>query len=375
MTRILVWSEYLWPISGGAELATWLLSRSLQACGHDVEVVTSRMYNAPEDEVVDGLQIRRVLLPPTATADQVETVAAGLARTRRIIARFQPELMLLSEPLALLMYYVGTRKDFPVTTMFSIHAHLEDEWTPTRLTGRIVRASDYVTSCSAVLLESARKAMPEIAAKSQAIVNALPLPGLTPAPLPLDAPRFLCIGKMIESKNYATAIRAFARIAAAYPAARLVMTGDGAQRALLHTLVDSLGIADRVDFTGWIPQDEVYAAMNRVTAILVPSLSEGMGLVALQGMQMGRPVIASAVDGLLELVVDGETGYLAPPGDDAALAERMARLLDNPEATLAMGQAARRRATADFVYEPYVEKYDRLVRRLVEARSFRAGYA
>lgn len=124
---------------------------------------------------------------------------------------------------------------------------------------------------------------------------------------------------------------------------RLLVAGDGEHRPALETRVVEMGLADRVRFLGRCEAARVRALLGRARALVVPSIYEGMPLVVLEAMEAGLPVVASRVSGIPEVVVDGETGWLVPPEDPAALAAALAELTADPEETRRRGAAGRRR--------------------------------
>jgi glycogen(starch) synthase len=120
-----------------------------------------------------------------------------------------------------------------------------------------------------------------------------------------------------------------------------------------------------VDFLGWVHPDRVLALMNDSTMVLMPSrVPEGFGLVALQAAQMNRPVVASGVGGVMEVVVHEETGLLVEPADEGALAGAIIALLGDPARAERLGRAGRRRAETELGWERHVDAYDALLRRL-----------
>lgn len=125
--------------------------------------------------------------------------------------------------------------------------------------------------------------------------------------------------------------------------AKFVVAGDGPMRMHLEQLARSYGLGDKVLFTGRIPDDALYRAMKLADIVVVPSRYEPFGIVALEAMAAAKPVIASRVGGLSEIVVDGETGILVPPEDPGALASAIESLLSNPELAREMGARGRRR--------------------------------
>lgn len=124
---------------------------------------------------------------------------------------------------------------------------------------------------------------------------------------------------------------------------RLLLGGDGPQRERLAA--EAAGL-ERVTLTGFVP--DVAAFMGKIGLFVLPSRSEGLGLVLVEAMAAGRPVVATRVGGVPEVVADGETGLLVPPEDSGALAAAVRRLLENPDLADRMGAAGRGRAEALF---------------------------
>src|SRR5207302_2739499 len=138
------------------------------------------------------------------------------------------------------------------------------------------------------------------------------------------------------------------------PAVHAVLAGEdietgGAFRRELERDAERLGVADRVVFAGFRPA--VAAELGEVDALVLPSSIEGLPVVVLEAMKQAKPVIATPVGGTPELVVDGVTGTLVPPGDTAALADALAWLVDHPEPAARMGEAGRRRVAERFSEE------------------------
>jgi glycogen(starch) synthase len=155
----------------------------------------------------------------------------------------------------------------------------------------------------------------------------------------------------------------------------LIIAGDGALRAELQQQAADLGIASAVDFLGWVPPENVPALINTSTIVLVPSRQEALGLVALEAAAMARPIVATRVGGLPEVVVHEETGLLVEPENTGALAEAVCFLLENREAAVRMGQAARARAQAVFNWKRHVDAYDELYQQLAHKSQQPAGEA
>jgi glycosyltransferase involved in cell wall biosynthesis len=186
------------------------------------------------------------------------------------------------------------------------------------------------------------------------------------APYAGTEPRLLCIGRLIPIKGHLVLLRALAQARTQVPAVRLDVAGRGPLEPALKAYVRELDLEDAVRFLGFI--SPVQSAIENAAIVVVPSLGEGFGMVALEAMERGRPVIASAVGGLPEIVADGETGLVVPPADAEALAEAMVALAEAPMRAAAMGRAGRDRALADFSPKRCVERIEQLyVRELAPA--------
>ncbi len=158
----------------------------------------------------------------------------------------------------------------------------------------------------------------------------------------------LFVGRLRIRKGVEVLLEALARPLLAERGARLLVAGEGEHRARLERRTRELGLGGRVRFLGRRGAGEVRRLLAGARALVVPSIYEGMPLVVLEAMEAGRPVVASAVSGIPEVVLDGETGWLVPPEDPAALATALAAALADPEEAARRGAAGRRRLEADF---------------------------
>jgi glycosyltransferase involved in cell wall biosynthesis len=179
-------------------------------------------------------------------------------------------------------------------------------------------------------------------------------------------PRLLCVGRLIPIKGHIVLLRAFAEARRELPALRLDIAGRGPLEPALRALARELGVADAVRFLGHVAP--IQGAIEDSAVIVVPSMGEGFGMVALEAMERSRPVIAAAIGGLGELVVQGETGLLVEPGVAAPLARAIVELAGDLERAAEMGRAGRRRALAEFLESRCVERTEELYERALRAR-------
>jgi glycosyltransferase involved in cell wall biosynthesis len=187
-----------------------------------------------------------------------------------------------------------------------------------------------------------------------------------PAPYGGETPRFLCIGRLIPIKGHIVLLRAFAAALEQEPRLDLDIAGRGPLDHGLKAFARELGIADRVHFLGQVVPPQ--KAIERASAVVVPSLGEGFGMVALEAMERARPVIAARIGGLEDIVRDGETGYLVPSVDPQALTEAMLRLARDPALARRMGEAGRARMLERFPEERCTDRTEMLYRSWLDGR-------
>ncbi|HYL79884.1 MAG TPA: glycosyltransferase [Candidatus Acidoferrum sp.] len=146
----------------------------------------------------------------------------------------------------------------------------------------------------------------------------------------------------------------------------MLLVGRGPEEASLRSCASSLGVAARVEFVG--EQGDVVPYLHRMDVYVQSSVAEGMPNSVLEAMACGLPVVATSVGGTLELVLDGETGLLVPPGDPAALADAMLKLLEARELAEALGRAGRARVESHFGEGLMLRRMEELLDRLVKGR-------
>ena len=169
-------------------------------------------------------------------------------------------------------------------------------------------------------------------------------------------PTLLFVGRLDAIKGLPILIDAVAALRPSHPALRLVMVGDGPHRARLAEQAAALGISEAVTITGYLSQSEVAGHMAEADILVLPSFAEGVPVVLMEAMAARLPVIASRVAGVPELVEDGESGFLVPPGDMFTLAARIDTLLADPDLRRAMGESGRKKVVAEYDVAREAEK-------------------
>jgi glycosyltransferase involved in cell wall biosynthesis len=173
------------------------------------------------------------------------------------------------------------------------------------------------------------------------------------AGIPADAPLVLAVGRLIAQKDHATLLRAFARVRVTHAEARLAILGWGPLEDELRSLAGGLGLGDAVFLPGrveprdWLARADVFAHTSRW---------EGFGIVLLEAMLAGLPVVATRASAIPEIVIDGETGLLVSPGDVDGVAAALATLLADDALRRRLGEAGTKRARTEFSVAAMVDR-------------------
>jgi glycosyltransferase involved in cell wall biosynthesis len=159
-------------------------------------------------------------------------------------------------------------------------------------------------------------------------------------------------------------LRAVARLKANHPAVKLTIAGDGPDRQRLVEMAGELGITENVAFLGYQTQRQVRELLAQTDAFVLASFAEGVPVVLMEAMAAGVPVVATRIAGIPELVDDGVSGFLVPPGDPKTLADRVDQLLRDPGLRASLGAKGRQKVEREF---DLAVEADKLCRILTEA--------
>lgn len=340
--------------------------------GHEVHVVTNSLGGKEAETIMDGVRVHRIHFPPppkppdeTSAVIQfnvllvqkvVELLAIGLA----------PEVIHVHDWLTALAGRAA--KHLCIEALFTVTIH---DTVHGKHFGQLTPPNQYVSFLERFIGAEADLTICCSDHVRQELVQEYQVPSQRIAIIPcgVDAERFdvdadltafrqllgeapdkivLYVGRLDREKGIAHLLEAMARVLLAVPQGRLVIAGKGVLQEELAATARSLQIDDRVTFMGYV-QDEPLAALYRCADVLaVPSLYEPFGIVALEGMVCGKPVVASEVGGLTEIVVEGQTGLRVAPANASALARAITHLLSDEQAAARMGAAGRQRAEHEY---------------------------
>jgi glycosyltransferase involved in cell wall biosynthesis len=171
-----------------------------------------------------------------------------------------------------------------------------------------------------------------------------------------------------EGKGHVTFLRAASEILKVIPSVRFCLVGSGPLEPMIRECAYELGIADQVEFWGHMEGEALRSALRQFRVSVLTSKSEGLPNVVLESMAAGRPVVATAVGGTLEIIEDSVTGFLVPAEDPVTMAERLVCLLKKPSLAWAMGKQGRQKVEREFTLERMVDQFQRLYRDLYRAK-------
>jgi len=355
---------------GGAERQAVTLAERMMARGHAVSLIVLRGRQPHEWPTTLDLIRLDVHKDPAS-------LMAGLVKARRFLRVFQPELI-HSHTYPANMAARLLKISFPAAAVLStIHSVYEGPWPRMlayRLTDSFSRRTTTVSQAGAARYVRL-KAIP--AHKCSVVTNGVDTVEFAPSPERRACFRaemgvnnefvWLAVGRIVPAKDYPNLIRAFSRVHAAIPAARLWVAGEAPATglALIQALTVELGVEASVQWLGL--RRDMAALLDAADAFVSASAWEGMPLAVGEAMAMEKPVVATDVGGVRELV--GECGVMVPAKAPAALAQAMLALMrDTPQARGSLGRAARERIQKQFSFDAKADEWESLYRKML-ARS------
>jgi phosphatidylinositol alpha-mannosyltransferase len=341
--RIALACPYAWDDPGGVQVHVRELATFLLAEGHDVEVLAPVRRRASEPWVrAIG---RPVDIPYNASIAPIDPRPWSWLRVRDSLRAFGPDVVHVHEPFTpstSMWATLATRS--PVVATFHSGAQrskLYDVSAPAlRRFARRIRVRVAVSAAAE------RSASSRIGGSFEIVPNGVDVVRFSNAePANLgEGTKLLFVGRLDERKGFPTAVRAFARLAADRPDLRLVVAGDGPERSAVDIL--SPDARSRVHMLGTVPNVDLppfEAACDLYLGTAVGG--ESFGVVLVEAMAAGLPIVASDIPGYDEVLTDGAEGLLVPPRDPGAVAGAVARILDDPRTAGRMAKAGRERAS------------------------------
>jgi glycosyltransferase involved in cell wall biosynthesis len=381
--RLLIVNYEYPPLGGGGGVATRDIAEALaREGGHEVHVLTSGAPGLEPEEVVGGVRLFRAPVPgrdARSTASILSMLAfwpVGVRHGRALLARERPYDVLntwFAVPSGPTGVHLARRAGLPhVLTMAGGDIYDPSKWyTPDKnpVLGQavrwVLRSADAHVAVSSDLARRARELY-----GFHRPVEVIPLGSEAPDFPPADraalglAPGLtyvVTVGRLVRRKNLPVLVEAVAALGR--PDVHLLVVGDGPEQGALEALARERGLAGRVQFRGFVPQAEKYQLLANADLFALPSLHEAFGLVYLEAMHCGLPVVAAKPGGQEDYLEEGVTGFLLPPDDREGLTRALRRLVEDPALRARMGAVNRERArgfTATAAARRYAALFERL---------------
>lgn len=354
-----------YPHIGGVEHVTDRLARGLEKRGVSVVVVTNQEpRDLPSHEMYDGLEVVRIRF--RVPHSSVRGMGGWLAlshRSRRRMVEVASDVDVINvhcvSTNAPYSVRVARARDLPLVV--STHGEVSGDATGLYQRDRaairrwksVVGCADLVTAPSRYTLDEAEAFLGHQFDKSEVIRNGVDLDLFAGERTSSVVPYVLAVGRLVRNKGFGLLVASWHRLPGT---ARLVIVGEGPERSELERLRSASPSADRIDLVGAKSQTEVASLMRGARALVLASQQEALGLVLLEAMAAGTPVVAARVGGVPEIVDDGATGLLFESGDADGLIAGLTAIISAP--TEAARRAARAREfVSQFGWDAIVDAY------------------
>jgi len=363
------------------------LAVALAGEGVTVRVVAPAAEGVPEADEIEGIRVERFRYAPrrferlaytgnmandvasswTAKLALVGFLGSDFARAVRVRRNFEPELLHAHWwfPNGVVGTWIGGLAHIPlVTTLHGTDVRLARTVGVAKpLFSHVLKHSAAVTTVSRWLRDETEALVPGIKAM------VAPMPVSTDMFEPSDrrdGARLLFVGRLNDQKGLEHLLHA---TAAMKRPAQLDVVGDGPGRATLEQLARNLGVDSRITWHGQLPQSALPALYQRAGAVVVPSVDEGLGLVAVEALLCETPVVAFDSGGLRDVIQHDKTGLLVKPGDRAALAAALDDLLSGDGHGRQLGRAGRLYALSAFAPESAARRYAEIYKQVLGANA------
>jgi glycosyltransferase involved in cell wall biosynthesis len=373
--RILVLIHEFPPVGGGGGRAAYDICKQLVRRGHQVLVLTAHLKGLPLRERVDGIQVVRI--PSLRTASYSASVPAmaayillGLWHGLAHIRRFRPDLLHVhfALPAGALGWALSALTGIP----YVLTAHLgdvpggvpekTDHWFRYLLpfTPPIWKKASRVTAVSHYTRQLALRCYP---VEIGVIYNGVEAPAARPvARQPGSIPQIAFAGRFVSQKDPLLIVRTLSALRDLDW--RCVLLGDGELFEAVEQSIHAAGLEGRFTLTGWVTPEEVLAWFAKSDILFMPSLSEGLPVVGVQALANGLAVVASHIGGFLDIVEEGQNGFLKQPGDQAGFAEALRKLLTDA-ALLRQFQEASLRKASQFDITRIAAQYETIFKEVI----------
>ena len=377
--KIALFPSAFYPNLGGVEELTRQLAHALTRRAHQISIVTQRWpRDLPAHEEFEGLRLHRVAFARAPQGFGLRDLKArarwntrrreAQRQTARIVAESGAELIHIQCAGPNAYYALGAARELKLPLILSAQGELTMDATGLYRQASWMRAvlreilaeATHVTACSRDALNDVETFAADIAlaGRSRVIYNGIALRDFAQT---LEAhrharPYVFAMGRFVRQKGFDVLIEAWKR--AELGELDLIIAGEGPEREALH---EQARAVQNVHFWGRADRADVVRLLRGCAWFVLPSRIEPQGIVNLEAMAAGRAIVAARTGGVPEIVLDGQTGVLVPPGDAAALARALQEMASAPHRRAALGAAGLQRAQ-QFDWDVLAAQYEEIYR-------------
>jgi glycosyltransferase involved in cell wall biosynthesis len=376
------------PVTGGGEQGAFELARILVKGGHEVHVATTHFEGLRKSEVMDGVRVHRIIgnpfLGPYTNPQRSNKLASSMALKYFMIMSMPKLLKLIKEerfdvinphfilPAGLPATDAGFFTSTPVVTTL-VGGDLYTPGEPSFMTLFRKLATPFYrfvfshSTLTAISTDTANRARGFGCKKK---IRVTPY-GIDPKKFYKTAPDrslvekfglvektvLISVCRLSKRKGLEYLLEALPRVIEKEKNLRLLIVGDGPERGRLQQLTERLGLQGNVIFVGSMPNDELVGYYNLADIFVLPSLHEGMGIVFLEAMACGLPVVTTKTGGMTDFVVDGKTGLLVEPRNPKQLAGALIKMVEDKGYQERLSKNAREMVGREYTWEKAAERY------------------
>ncbi|MDP9173943.1 MAG: glycosyltransferase family 4 protein [Planctomycetota bacterium] len=358
--NVAIFASDFYPSVGGVQEVVRQTAHALHDAG-DRAMVLTNLYpkNLPASDEYEGIPVRRHVfrVPERNFKQMAGALLVGPWTLRRICAQLwkhRTDLIHVHCCSSNAYYAVRAKKRLGLPLVLTMHGELSMD--ATRLFERsefarrnyreTIEAADAITACSDYALQEAERFSSQpFAERSKVVYSGVRVDDFRDArPYQHPRPYIFAIGRLAWQKGFDVLLAAFAEVLKTDSSHDLIIAGDGPDQQKLADLARDLGIVQHVKFFGRATREATVGLFTGCSVFVLPSRHEAMGIVSLEAMAARKPVVASRVGGVPEVVVDGETGILVEPDSVTGFAAAIISLLGDPQRRQSMGMAGLSRA-------------------------------
>jgi glycosyltransferase involved in cell wall biosynthesis len=369
--RILVVIYEFPPIGGGGGRAAYDICRHLVARGHDVTVLTAHFQGQPFEENKDGIRLIRV--PSFRKSSfgasfftMLAYVLAGLWAGLRLIRLYRPDIIHthFAVPSGALAWMLSLLTGIP----YILTAHLGD--VPGGVPEKTEKWFRWLKPFTNPIWNRAKKviavsghtrqlALEHYSVDVEVIPNGADVTHLEPSKIELNTPpQLVFAGRFVSQKNPVAIVQILSQLQDLNWYCS--MLGDGPLFEDVKREIENTGMTERFELSGWVTSEDVLNHFSKSDILFMPSLSEGLPVVGVQALAKGLAIVSSRIGGFLDLVDEGENGYLIDVQDNSAFSKVLRELITNPELLLRLREASKQKSH-QFDIQKIVDRYQTIL--------------